>query len=289
VKAEAKTALQEAAEGVRAGAFVPSVVLGCEADGQMRFSTTLVGLGQFGRIPGDLARWHRRLPRLRRLAAAAVGIERLTRMEYGGAFAARSVACAMRRECMERVEARVGGVREEMPLLAGAVMHVPIPGVPFRPSRRPGIPAFTAWLIPGSAVTRAGLLSPERMASDALRLDAEGSDTLTIRLTSGGRSRFFLDEDLMDFGTELRIRVAGVVRLVPGREREQENRGQRPENSDQESEDRGQKGQTEAAWFRRQEDSGEFAGSDIHRKTNDKISLQESEAFDGASYLHHRD
>ena len=43
-------------------------------------ATSLVGLGALGRVPADLARWHRALPRLHRLLARALGIERLTRL-----------------------------------------------------------------------------------------------------------------------------------------------------------------------------------------------------------------
>ncbi len=84
----------------------PCCVMRCEIDSlpEVRYAATLAGFGQFGRIPRDLAHWHRRLPRLHRLLAQRLGVERLTQIEYGLALLLRSAWCALYPKAAETVE-----------------------------------------------------------------------------------------------------------------------------------------------------------------------------------------
>ena len=68
-------------ENLKAGRTVPCCVMRCEVwkssgHSELHHAATLGGLGQFGRIPSDLARWHARLPGLRASTARLFGIER---------------------------------------------------------------------------------------------------------------------------------------------------------------------------------------------------------------------
>jgi|GEM_PF-931593 len=99
-------------------------VMQCEiitpsGDSEIHYGVTLGGFGQFGRVPGDLARWHNRLPALQRLAARLLGIENLTSIEYALALLIRSLLCAIVPGFVDKVEVQTSHGKKSMKLLAG--------------------------------------------------------------------------------------------------------------------------------------------------------------------------
>src|ERR1041384_952773 len=66
--------LQGLLTNLKAGRIVPCCVMRCETwtssgESKIHHAVTLGGLGQFGRIPSDLARWHGLFPAVHKVAA----------------------------------------------------------------------------------------------------------------------------------------------------------------------------------------------------------------------------
>lgn len=182
------------------------------------FAATLGGFGQLGRVPGDLARWHARLPRGRRRAARALGIERLTDLEYALALLLRSAACALRPRTCEEIEVRLGERAERFRLFAGALFSFPLRALPFEQESAPSGPTFSFHAIPfrGRAACVGAVLRPRREARRARVFRIAPGERLEIRLLDRDRAEFFLDEDSETLQNRLLVEVAGTLAFVPG-------------------------------------------------------------------------
>lgn len=187
---------------------------------QVCHAATLGGFGQFGRVPRDLERWHRRLRWLYRPALRLLNIERLTYAEYGLALLIRSIWCALRPEAAEVVTVRLRERVESMRLLAGAVMSFPFRAPPFAPDLRAEEGALSLTCVPyrGRRALFLLALSPRRLSRNALRVRISAPDDAEICLKDRDSAGFFLDEDAMVFHGRIKIQVAGALAFVPGPE-----------------------------------------------------------------------
>jgi diacylglycerol kinase family enzyme len=218
---------QEGIRGVLAnlesGSVVPGCVMRCEMGREnrataVRYAVTMCGLGEFGRVPGDLVRWHRRYPRFRKRAARALGIERFNNVDYALALFSRFLSCAVRPSKAEEVEVHFRDEVHRLRLLAGVVMNFKIGSLPFEPDVRVDEPKLSAHLIPyAGRVAALGLvLFAHRCAGSALRFAVAEGDRLEIRLVDRGSAEFFLDEDPEVFHESMTIEPAGTLAFVPG-------------------------------------------------------------------------
>jgi hypothetical protein len=213
-------------ENLRAGRTVPCCVMRCEigADGgltEVHHAVTLGGFGQLGRVPGDLARWERRLQGAHKVAAGFVGIERLTNVEYALALLIRSASAALLGgSTAEKVEVITRDRREVMRLFAGVAMNFPVKMLPVDPGVRAEDEALSLHLIPYAGRLPALLLvlAPRRLLRGALRIRIEGEERVEIRALDRNAVEFFLDEDPMTFHGRLTLQVAGSLSLIPGPE-----------------------------------------------------------------------
>jgi Diacylglycerol kinase catalytic domain len=213
-------------ENLRAGRTAPCCVIRCEVGKpgggtEVRYAATMAGFGQFGRAPGDLERWHRRLRTPRAVAAGILGVERVNNAEYVLSLLARSARCARSGpSAAEVVEARACGRKEVLPLLAGAALSFPFGELPVDPGTRVEEEALSLYLAPFARRSCAlrMILAPRRLFRDALRFRIEGSERAEIRLLGRDRAEFFLDEDPVTFHSHLTLEVAGSLTFVPGPE-----------------------------------------------------------------------
>jgi hypothetical protein len=203
----------------------PCCVMRCEvrtraATSRVHYAATLGGFGQFGRVPGDLARWHRRLSGPRKLAAKFLGIERLNDAEYALAVLIRSVSCALSPDAAEVVEVCSGRRRQSMRLLTGLAMNFPLKALPVNPCVRAEDEAFSVHLLPLEGKLSALLLalSPRRLVRRAWRVKVEKGELIEIRLLDRDCAEFFLDEDPVTVHRHLTLQVAGTLAFVPGAE-----------------------------------------------------------------------
>ena len=168
---------------------------------EVRYAVTMCGLGQLGRTPGDLARWHRRLETPRRAIAPLVGIERLNRVEYMLSAGGRMLASTIYPPRCERVEVTVRGHSERFRLLAGAVMNFRISGMP---DAGVGIDeaAVGVQLLPWGGRLRAWRLG--------------FGEKLGVTLLDRNSIEFFLDEDPEFAFGSLSLEVAGKLAFIRG-------------------------------------------------------------------------
>jgi Diacylglycerol kinase catalytic domain len=192
---------------LKAGRTVPCCVMRCETwtsaeKPEVHHAVTLGGLGQFGRIPSDLARWHARFPFIHKSAARLVGVEKLTNIEYALAFLIRSISCMLFPERAELVEIQFQGQTECLRLLSGVIMNFPIKALPFRPGVTVADEALVAYLIPPALRVRQHRI--------------EKNQRLEIRLLDRECVELFLDEDPVTTCKRLSFEVAGLIAFVPG-------------------------------------------------------------------------
>lgn len=188
-------------KNLQAGRTAPCCVMRCETwtssgAAEVHHAVTLGGLGQFGRIPGDLARWHARLPFVHKLAARSISVEKLTNLEYVFAFLLRTLT-----HRPQKVEIHFQDQQKRLRLLSGVVMNFPIAALPFKPG-----------------VT----VSDEALAVCLLSLRGrcyfriEKDQQLELRFVDQRPVEFFLDEDPVTTCGRLSLAVAGSVAFVPG-------------------------------------------------------------------------
>ena len=209
-------------ENLKAGSTVGCCVMRCEVWKSQRHSeiyhaATLGGLGQFGRIPWDLARWHARVPRLHEGAARLFGIERLTNLEYALALLLRSVACVLFTNSAETVEVHFDGLVKHMRLLSGVVMNFPIEALPFKPDVKVEHEAVAVYLIPvRGRLSPLVQMFPRRLRRHTHCITLKKDQRLEIRMTDKDCVKFFLDEDPLTACGRLSFQVAGSIAFVPG-------------------------------------------------------------------------
>lgn len=164
----------------------------------VRYAVTMCGLGQWGRVPGDIARWRERHATGRKRAASLVGLERVNSLEYVAFGAARMLVAGVVGGRCELVE--IDGGRR-IRLLAAVALNMPLPPLPD--------PAVAM----GEAA--AGLIVAPRWKRPFKRR-LEPGQKFELRLLDRDSVEFFLDEDPeVAFGW-LSLETAGLLAFVPG-------------------------------------------------------------------------
>ncbi|HEY4491400.1 MAG TPA: diacylglycerol kinase family protein [Acidobacteriota bacterium] len=181
------------------------------------FTVTMGGFGQFGRIPGDLARWHRRIPRLRKSLAGLIGLEKLNDFEYGTAMLLRCLTSMMFPWTVERVSIKSGDQQISMRLLAGILLKFPLKAIPADPGLHVCDQAAVFYFIPNSFFAPVGLVfATKRMLKRAVQFKIETGTFLEMENLTGAPLEFFLDEDPQEFRNLLRFEITGTLAFVPG-------------------------------------------------------------------------
>ena len=193
--------LQVLLANLSAGVTARCCVMRCETwtssgHSEVHHAVTLGGLGQFGRIPSDLSRWHARVPFVQKLAARSIGVEKLTNVEYIAAFLLRTLT-----HRAEVVEIKFQDQRERLRLLSGVVMNFPIAALPFKPCVTVEDEALEVYLL---------------SLRENRRFRIEKDQPLEIRFIDRERIEFFLDEDPVTTCGRLSLGVAGSIAFVPG-------------------------------------------------------------------------
>lgn len=210
-------------ESLRAGRTAPCCVMRCEVwkspeHSELHYLVGLGGLGQFGRNPSDLARWHARLRSLRASAAQMFGLERLNNLEYALALLLRSISCVLFPGSVETAEVHFQNQQERMRLLSGVVMNFPIKTFPFKPDVRVEDEVVFVYLIPlrGRLWPLLQIVAPQRLIPHTRSIRLEKNQRLEIRFVDRDSVEFFLDEDPLTACGRLSFEVAGSIAFVPG-------------------------------------------------------------------------
>ena len=164
-----------------------------------RHAVTMCGLGQWGRVPGYIARWRTRHNVARRRAAALIGLERVNLLEYFAFGSARLFAGTVSASQCELVE--LDGSRH-VRLLAAVALNLPLPPMP-----DPGV---------NMSDNAAGLTVVPRLGRPFRRRLEPGAG-FSLRLLDRESVEFFLDEDPELATGWLRLEMAGCAAFVPGR------------------------------------------------------------------------
>jgi len=196
-------AAQQVGEQLRAGRTRACAVLRCThglpvGGTAVRHAVTMCGLGQWGRVPGDIARWRARHGSGRLRAASVIGLERVNLAEYLAFGASRMLAGTVFGSRCDLVE--IDGSRP-FRLLAAVALNLPLPPLPD----------------PGVALgdEAAGLIVVPRLRRP-FRRRLEPGTALSVRFVDRDSVEFFLDEDPERATGWLRLDVAGCLAFVSG-------------------------------------------------------------------------
>jgi Diacylglycerol kinase catalytic domain len=214
---------------LKAGLTVPCCVMRCEvwngsAHSEVHHAVSMGGLGQFGRTPSDLKRWHAKFPGFRKYVAQFLGIETLNGIEYTLALLIRSVYCMFVPDVAETIEINFKDHKQQLQLLSGVVMNFPIKQLPFKPRVRAEDEALSVYLLPlhGRFSPLLQLVAPTLLLPHARCITLEKNDTLEIGFVDRNCVEFFLDEDPVTTYRRLKLGVAGSIAFVPGPKYQQE-------------------------------------------------------------------
>jgi hypothetical protein len=196
-------AARQVGEGLARNLTKPCAVLRCThglpgGGTATRHAVTMCGLGQWGLVPGDIARWRLRHAHGRKRAASLVGLERVNGLEYVIFGATRMLAGTVSRSRCAMVE--IDGA-SKIRLLAAVALNQPLPPLP-----DPGV-ALGDEAIGLTVVPRLGRPFRRRL---------EAGDSFALRFLDRDSVEFFLDEDPEEATGWLRLEVAGVLAFVPG-------------------------------------------------------------------------
>jgi hypothetical protein len=216
--------LQLLMEGLKQDKIVPCCIGRYEffrRDGkkEVNYAATLAGLGQFGRVPGDLARWHKNFPRLHKLLASLCGIEHMTNIEYAVCLLIRSIICTIAPGHVERIELLKNGKKSCLGLLAGTVMSFPIKALPFNMDIGIQEEKLLLNIIPWSGRWNALTLafSPGKARSSAIQVQITREKSVELTLINRDSAEFFLDEDPMVWCGKLIVGIAGSLAFITGK------------------------------------------------------------------------
>jgi hypothetical protein len=176
----------------------------------------LGGLGQFGRIPSDLARWHAHFPVVHRSAARLFGLEKINNVEYGLAVLRRSISSMLSSNGAETVAIEFQNQTEQLQLLSGVIMNFPIAVLPFKPAVAVEDEALVVYLIPlrhkWSPLLQ--IVAPHRLIPHTRSIIIEKGQRLEFRFDNQGPVEIFLDEDPVTTYGRLSLEVAGSIAFV---------------------------------------------------------------------------
>jgi diacylglycerol kinase family enzyme len=218
------TGIERLLVNLKARRTTPCCVMRCQTwtrsgDPEVHHAVTLGGLGQFGRIPSDLARWHARLPLIHK-GAAKFGIEKFTNVEYAFALFIRSLSCMLFPDRAETVEIQFQNQKERFQLFSGLVMNFPFGALPFKPDITVADESLMVYLIPrlGRRSSLWQAVAPKRLIFHTRSIKIEKNQTLEIRFVDRECVEFFLDEDPVTTYGRLSLQVAGSIAFVHGAE-----------------------------------------------------------------------
>jgi len=216
-------AIREIGGSLRAGRWAPCCVIGCHigtprGEPATRYAVTMCGLGQFGRTSGDLTKWHKRLPGLRRFVTRFVKLESLNSVEYGLAVLIRAIGCFLWPGACERVRVKAGGKSYSLRLLAGVVLNFPIKMLPFDPKVGVEDAALSLHLVPleGRFTSLCMAFAPGRLVKQSHAIHIGPKDRAELRILDRDTVELFLDEDPELAYRGLTVEVAGTLAFVPG-------------------------------------------------------------------------
>jgi hypothetical protein len=97
------------------------------------FGSTLMGFGEFGRVPGAISRFHKNHPMIHRCLAKLSGIEFLTISEYVCLLVIRSLIRLISTGRIRSITIGRKGQRFSKKIISGFVMNFPVKAIPVDP------------------------------------------------------------------------------------------------------------------------------------------------------------
>jgi diacylglycerol kinase family enzyme len=194
-------AIRQMAQVLEQDITAPGCVIRCDVQEISHYAVTMAGLGQFGRVPGDLQRWHRRMGKFRASIARWIPLEKWNNLEYLSAMLIRTLFPL----ATEKVEVLFGAQKHHFKLFSGVCLNFKVPFIPFDPQISIEDPVISLHLMP-------------LYKWSALHFRIESGQYAELRFPDREKIEFFLYEDPESCNGWMKLSMAGTIAFVPGRD-----------------------------------------------------------------------
>lgn len=210
-------ALRHIAEALRSSRAAACCVYRCRLfdEGRAardRYGLALGGIGQFARVPDDIAGWKAAHPVLMRLLSRTISLERINTAQYLGFVGLRALRCALRAAEAEAIEVRHAGSVARYRLLSGLLLNFDDRDLPFQSGVAIAEPRLTLCCVPrlGGLSTLGALANWRSLDDRALRYTVTFDTPVEIHFLDRATT-VALDEDTFAAGRLVRFEVAGMI------------------------------------------------------------------------------
>ena len=220
---EPTLALAQIAHGLCRNEMVPCAVYRCvswddNGRSQTHYGVTLAGIGQFGRVPQDIATWRQRHPRLMAQLLRYVPLETVNNWQYIAHSLLRAWRCIWHPDQAEWVTVEQDGRITSFPLFSGLLVNFDFSPLPFQSGCRINEPQLKLCILP--QMSRRHMLAVLRrwrsLDNDVLTYDLTPERPITIHFHANQATTVALDEDIFVMPGHLRFEVAPSLRFVTG-------------------------------------------------------------------------
>jgi diacylglycerol kinase family enzyme len=185
---------------------------------QTYYGATLVGIGQFGHIPQDVAQWRQRHPRLMTQLLNHTPLETINSWQYIAFSLLRALHCLIRPQRTAEVMIEQDGRTRPLRLFSGLLVNFDFPQLPFHTGCLINEPQLKLCLIPQMKRRQmmAALSHWRSLDKEILVYDITPKRPVDIHFLNSNQTTLALDEDTFVLPGHIRFEVAPSIRFVTG-------------------------------------------------------------------------
>ncbi|MBN2441061.1 MAG: hypothetical protein JXJ04_06935 [Spirochaetales bacterium] len=178
------------------------------------YGATLMGFGDFGHIPGDVARFQKRHSVIHKVLVKVFGIEKTNTIEYLGLLFKRSLYRFVNPETIKEITVAQKGLFYTEKIISGVIMNFPIKQLPLGPAITMSDEQLYLHSIQcdrriDSIVS---VFQPRKLKSVSFHITP--GESAEIRFPDSGGEELFIDEDPYLIKDTISISIAGTLNFI---------------------------------------------------------------------------
>ena len=216
-------ALASIADGLRQGGILPCCVYRCvchngHGHSQTHYGATLASIGQFSRVPEDVAQWRQRHPQLMTQLLNHISLETVNNWQYTAFSLLRAVKCLLQPQRGDYVMIEQDGRFTSLRLFAGMLINFDFPPLPFQTDCLINESHLRLCLIPQTSRRQmlTALAHWQSLDNYILTYSVTPERPIDIHFLGDSQTTLALDEDIFVVPAHIRFEVAPWIRFVTG-------------------------------------------------------------------------
>jgi hypothetical protein len=184
------------------------------------FGSTLMGFGEFGKVPGAISRFHKKHPVIHRCLAKLSGVEFLTTCEYVCLLVIRSLFRLISTERIRSITISMKGQSFSKKIISGFVMNFPVKAIPVNPGIGLSDEALFFYAVPYTKRLDLFTSITGKQKGRPVSFLVTKDQPVSIGFGDAIRTpaEFFIDEDPFFAQGTITISVAGMLDFITGTE-----------------------------------------------------------------------